>query len=59
MIDVSINQLDEGRLVDDVEFDAAAERASWIAAVPGGVGPMAVATWMETALDAGAARKVG
>jgi hypothetical protein len=35
VIDVSINRLDEGRLVDDVEFDAAAERASWIAAVPG------------------------
>lgn len=52
VIDVGINRLDDGRLVGDVEFDAAAERASWITPVPGGVGPMTVATLMENTLDA-------
>jgi methylenetetrahydrofolate dehydrogenase (NADP+) / methenyltetrahydrofolate cyclohydrolase len=35
-----------------VEFEAAAERASWITPVPGGVGPMTVATLMENTLEA-------
>ncbi|WP_133501096.1 bifunctional methylenetetrahydrofolate dehydrogenase/methenyltetrahydrofolate cyclohydrolase FolD [Cognatilysobacter terrigena] len=52
VIDVGINRLDDGRLVGDVGFDAAAERASWITPVPGGVGPMTVATLMENTLDA-------
>ena len=39
VIDVGINRLDDGRLVGDVGFEAAAERASWITPVPGGVGP--------------------
>ncbi|MDA3915093.1 bifunctional methylenetetrahydrofolate dehydrogenase/methenyltetrahydrofolate cyclohydrolase FolD, partial [Oleiagrimonas sp.] len=52
VIDVGINRLDDGRLVGDVEFDTAAERASWITPVPGGVGPMTVATLMENALEA-------
>jgi methylenetetrahydrofolate dehydrogenase (NADP+)/methenyltetrahydrofolate cyclohydrolase len=52
VIDVGINRLDDGRLVGDVEFEAAAERASWITPVPGGVGPMTVATLMENTLDA-------
>lgn len=52
VIDVGINRLDDGRLVGDVEFDAAAERASWITPVPGGVGPMTVATLMENTLEA-------
>jgi methylenetetrahydrofolate dehydrogenase (NADP+)/methenyltetrahydrofolate cyclohydrolase len=52
VIDVGINRLDDGRLVGDVGFDAAARRASWITPVPGGVGPMTVATLMENTLDA-------
>ncbi len=39
-------------LVGDVEFDIAAERAGWITPVPGGVGPMTVATLMENTLYA-------
>ncbi|MEO8460958.1 MAG: bifunctional methylenetetrahydrofolate dehydrogenase/methenyltetrahydrofolate cyclohydrolase FolD [Dokdonella sp.] len=52
VIDVGINRLDDGRLTGDVEFDAASERASWITPVPGGVGPMTVATLMENTLEA-------
>ena len=52
VIDVGINRLDDGRLVGDVEFTPAAERASWITPVPGGVGPMTVATLMENTLEA-------
>ena len=52
VIDVGINRLDDGRLVGDVEFAPASDRASWITPVPGGVGPMTVATLMENTLDA-------
>lgn len=52
VIDVGINRLEDGRLVGDVEFEPAAERASWITPVPGGVGPMTVATLMENTLEA-------
>jgi len=52
VVDVGINRLDDGRLVGDVEFAPAAERASWITPVPGGVGPMTVATLMENTLEA-------
>ena len=52
VIDVGINRLDDGRLVGDVGFEAAAQRASWITPVPGGVGPMTVATLMQNTLDA-------
>lgn len=52
VIDVGINRLDDGRLVGDVGFEAAARHASWITPVPGGVGPMTVATLMENTLEA-------
>ncbi len=52
VIDVGINRRKDGRLVGDIEFAAAAERASWITPVPGGVGPMTVATLMENTLEA-------
>ncbi len=52
VIDVGINRRDDGRLVGDVGFDAAAERASWITPVPGGVGPMTVAMLMQNTLEA-------
>ncbi len=57
VIDVGINRLDDGRLVGDVEFEPAAERASWITPVPGGVGPMTVATLMENTLEAAEAQE--
>ena len=52
VIDVGINRMDDGRLCGDVEYAAAAERASWITPVPGGVGPMTVATLMQNTLEA-------
>jgi len=52
VIDIGINRLEDGRLVGDVEFGPAAERASWITPVPGGVGPMTVATLIENTLEA-------
>jgi methylenetetrahydrofolate dehydrogenase (NADP+)/methenyltetrahydrofolate cyclohydrolase len=52
VIDVGINRLGDGRIVGDVEFDAARERASWITPVPGGVGLMTVASLLENTLQA-------
>jgi len=52
VIDVGINRLDCGKLAGDIEFDIAKERAGWITPVPGGVGPMTVATLMENTLYA-------
>ncbi len=52
VIDVGINRLENGKVVGDVEFDIAAERASWITPVPGGVGPMTVATLIQNTLQA-------
>jgi methylenetetrahydrofolate dehydrogenase (NADP+)/methenyltetrahydrofolate cyclohydrolase len=52
VIDVGINRLADGHLVGDVEFDTAKERASWITPVPGGVGPMTVATLLLNTLEA-------
>jgi methylenetetrahydrofolate dehydrogenase (NADP+)/methenyltetrahydrofolate cyclohydrolase len=52
VIDVGINRLADGSLAGDVEFGAAAERASWITPVPGGVGPMTVATLMQNTVEA-------
>lgn len=52
VIDVGINRLADGRLVGDVEYATAAERASWITPVPGGVGPMTIATLIQNTLHA-------
>ena len=52
VIDVGINRLDDGSLVGDVEFAKAQERAGWITPVPGGVGPMTVASLIENTLEA-------
>lgn len=52
VIDVGINRQEDGRLVGDVDFEAAAERAAWITPVPGGVGPMTVASLLENTLQA-------
>lgn len=52
VIDIGINRLPDGKLCGDVEFEVAKQRASWITPVPGGVGPMTVATLMENTLMA-------
>lgn len=57
VIDVGINRLPDGRLVGDVEPEAARERAAWITPVPGGVGPMTVAMLLQNTLDAYASRE--
>ncbi len=50
VIDVGINRLEDGRLCGDVEFNTAKEKASWITPVPGGVGPMTIATLLHNTL---------
>lgn len=50
VIDIGINRLADGSICGDVEFAVAKERAGWITPVPGGVGPMTVATLMENTL---------
>ena len=52
VLDVGINRLSNGTLVGDVEYATAAQRASFITPVPGGVGPMTVATLIENTLQA-------
>lgn len=52
VIDVAMNRLDNGKLAGDLDFDTAASKASYITPVPGGVGPMTVATLMENTLYA-------
>ena len=52
VIDVGINRLDDGRLVGDVEFASASEKASAITPVPGGVGPMTIACLLQNTLEA-------
>ncbi|MDX1697672.1 MAG: bifunctional methylenetetrahydrofolate dehydrogenase/methenyltetrahydrofolate cyclohydrolase FolD [Thiohalobacterales bacterium] len=52
VIDVGINRLEDGSLAGDIGFEAARERAAWITPVPGGVGPMTVATLLENTLYA-------
>ena len=52
VIDVGINRLVDGSICGDVEFEQAAQRASWITPVPGGVGPMTIATLLQNTLQA-------
>jgi methylenetetrahydrofolate dehydrogenase (NADP+)/methenyltetrahydrofolate cyclohydrolase len=52
VIDVGVNRDDEGKLCGDVDFAPAKERASWITPVPGGVGPMTIATLLANTLRA-------
>ena len=51
VIDVGINRLDSGKLVGDVDFESTKDIASWITPVPGGVGPMTIATLLENTLS--------
>jgi len=57
IIDVGINRLDDGSLAGDVDFDSAQQHAAWITPVPGGVGPMTIATLLENTLTAYTARE--
>ncbi len=52
VVDVGINRLENGSLCGDVDFDKASERASLITPVPGGVGPMTVATLLDNTVEA-------
>jgi len=52
VIDVGVNRSPDGKLCGDVDFVAARERASWITPVPGGVGPMTIATLLANTLRA-------
>ncbi|UJR80812.1 bifunctional methylenetetrahydrofolate dehydrogenase/methenyltetrahydrofolate cyclohydrolase FolD [Sandaracinus amylolyticus] len=52
VIDVGINRSASGKLIGDVEYAGAAERASWITPVPGGVGPMTIAMLLSNTVDA-------
>ncbi|MEO7775531.1 MAG: bifunctional methylenetetrahydrofolate dehydrogenase/methenyltetrahydrofolate cyclohydrolase FolD [Steroidobacteraceae bacterium] len=58
VIDVGMNRLPSGKLVGDVEFATASQRASWITPVPGGVGPMTIAMLMQNTLES-AQRRLG
>lgn len=50
VVDVGIHRTEVG-IVGDVKFDEAAEKASWITPVPGGVGPLTIAMLMENTLE--------
>jgi methylenetetrahydrofolate dehydrogenase (NADP+)/methenyltetrahydrofolate cyclohydrolase len=52
-VDIGIHRDPEGRVRGDLEFDAVSVRAEWITPVPGGVGPMTVATLMQNTAEAG------
>jgi methylenetetrahydrofolate dehydrogenase (NADP+)/methenyltetrahydrofolate cyclohydrolase len=57
VIDVGINRLPDGRIVGDVEFEGVREKASAITPVPGGVGPMTIATLLSNTLEASVRRQ--
>ncbi len=59
VFDVGMNRLDSGRLVGDVEFTAASQRAGWITPVPGGVGPMTIAMLLSNTMDSALRRAAG
>jgi len=52
VLDVGINRNAEGKLVGDVEFHAASQKAGWITPVPGGVGPMTIAMLLQNTFEA-------
>jgi methylenetetrahydrofolate dehydrogenase (NADP+)/methenyltetrahydrofolate cyclohydrolase len=57
VIDVGVNRVGENKLVGDVEFEAARERAKAITPVPGGVGPMTITMLLYNTVE-GAKRRV-
>ena len=52
VIDVGIHRMPDGKLTGDVDFDSVSKIAGWITPVPGGVGPMTIATLLENTLQA-------
>ena len=52
VIDVGINRTADGKLVGDVDFDSAKEKASYITPVPGGVGPMTITMLLANTVQA-------
>jgi len=52
VIDVGINRTQDGKLIGDIDFEIAGKLASWITPVPGGVGPMTVASLLQNTLEA-------
>lgn len=52
-VDIGIHRDPEGRVRGDLDFDTAGRRAAWITPVPGGIGPMTVATLMQNTAEAG------
>lgn len=52
VIDIGIHRSEDGKLSGDIDFDVAKEKAAWITPVPGGVGPMTVATLLQNTVDA-------
>ena len=57
VLDVGMNRTPDGKLVGDVEFAAAAQRARAITPVPGGVGPMTIACLLENTVEAAQRRR--
>jgi len=57
VIDVGINRV-EGKILGDVEFERAKERASWITPVPGGVGPLTTAMLLKNTVKAAQLQKI-
>ncbi len=56
VIDVAINRLESGKLCGDVDFENVKEKASYITPVPGGVGPMTIATLMKNTVTSAKVR---
>lgn len=52
VIDVGMDRDENGKLCGDVDFDSACKKAGYITPVPGGVGPMTIATLMKNAVTA-------
>ena len=52
VIDVGFSRLSNGKIAGDIDFETAKNKASWITPVPGGVGPMTVATLLFNTLTA-------
>ncbi|MCK6505326.1 bifunctional methylenetetrahydrofolate dehydrogenase/methenyltetrahydrofolate cyclohydrolase FolD [Myxococcota bacterium] len=57
VVDVGINRLPDGRLVGDVDYDAALPRCAAITPVPGGVGPMTITMLMHNTVDSSERRQ--
>ncbi len=57
IVDIGINKTEEGKIVGDVDYDAVAQKASYITPVPGGVGPMTIAMLLSNTLKSARMRK--